>query len=63
VLKTRLAKLESRSQPRGGRRMVVQFINDWRTDVPAPSPEELNDPNVDVLRVVFVKDWRNPSNG
>jgi len=59
--RSRLKKLEAlanRRKPPRPRKQLVVYENDWREDHVNPTPEELADPDVDILRVVFVDDWR-----
>ena len=58
MLTSRIRKLEHNARRRKPRRLLVYYENDWRADRPNPTPEELADPNVEVIRVRCVRDWR-----
>jgi hypothetical protein len=57
--KARLQKVEALARRRKPGKLLIVYENDWRQDRPGPTPEELADPDAEILRVVYVKDWRN----
>ena len=59
MLTTRIRKLEAdaqRRKPRG--KFIFFYENDWRDDRPNPTPEEMADPDVEVIRIRYVENWR-----
>ncbi|MHB9110127.1 MAG: hypothetical protein ACYDCO_24005 [Armatimonadota bacterium] len=58
MLKSRIRKLETLTGRRAPRRTLFYYENDWRGDRPNPTPEEMADPDVQVIRVRFVENWR-----
>lgn len=58
MLKSRIRKLERLACRRKPQRLVAFYENHWRDDHVNPTPEEMADPNVQVLRVRYVEDWR-----
>jgi len=52
MLKSRIQKLETRTRRCDSGRLLIVYENDWRTDRPGPTPEELADyPEADILRI------------
>jgi len=58
MLKSRLKRLESLAHPSAPREQVVVYMTDFQGNPIEPSPDVTSDPNVDFIRIRFVKDWR-----
>jgi hypothetical protein len=54
-LRRRVDRLEREQHP-VDRPILIVYEND-PLGRPAPTPEELADPDADIIRIVYVKDW------